>query len=542
MDIRNILGKLDQLNESTMASSKKKPTGPKFVGKMKGTDPASAAKDKYVGGMEESILKELESELKKEPEKRSLVKEFAEFKKDDGDGRSKLVGSIMQLLKAGKKVDFFVPGIRGHVIGSGGQGDWLTLKRWNKPHSRINYSLALNASDDDRFALKMIKPDYYQVVEKDALNEGSAVERKIIRTQQLIQDYYDRSRQTRNDIKKNHYIDMARQLEYDLQGLINDANQAEQDGYDVAQHDAAPSATWNRGGLEEGDLGISKDQETEFHKKLDTLVHDTFGKRKEEMTEDASSLNIGDPVIISGDVRFNGTTGEITEFTRDKHFVIVNLYNHGPHSFHSSDVSYNDYADSDEEEARMYDAGEFRNEIDEAFSELDKAVMEGGHELVKETPVAPAPAQPGQPTLGTDLTKPAGQQNAQQQQQDQKAQQLAAQKAKQEQATLTKGVNALKSAGAAVSNPNQVVKAFGKADNNQGLTPADKSSIASAGTVLAPIMANPSLQGKFKDLVTQASAEQKKEMQQQAKQPQPATTAPAVAPGPAGQVKWTYTT
>ena len=43
MDIRNILGKLDQLSEGTMASAKKKPTGPKFVGKMKGTDPASAA-------------------------------------------------------------------------------------------------------------------------------------------------------------------------------------------------------------------------------------------------------------------------------------------------------------------------------------------------------------------------------------------------------------------------------------------------------------------------------------------------------------------
>lgn len=31
--------------------------------------------------------------------------------------------------------------------------------------------------------------------------------------------------------------------------------------------------------------GISQDQETEFHKKLDTLVHDTFGKRKDEVEE-----------------------------------------------------------------------------------------------------------------------------------------------------------------------------------------------------------------------------------------------------------------
>lgn len=98
-------------------------------------------------------------------------REFAFDKEPSGDNRSKLIGTIVQLLKAKKKVDFFVPGIRGHVVGTGGSGDWLTMKRWNKPHSRINYSLALDASDDDRFALKMIRPDYYQVVEKSTLSE-----------------------------------------------------------------------------------------------------------------------------------------------------------------------------------------------------------------------------------------------------------------------------------------------------------------------------------------------------------------------------------
>ena len=34
--------------------------------------------------------------------------------------------------------------------------------------------------------------------------------------------------------------------------------------------------------LEDGDGGASKESETKFHKKLDTLVHDTFGKRPEE--------------------------------------------------------------------------------------------------------------------------------------------------------------------------------------------------------------------------------------------------------------------
>lgn len=100
------------------------------------------------------------------------LKEFAIDKEPNGDGRSKLIGSIAQLLKAKKKVDFYVPGIRGHVASVGGQGDSLILKRWNKPYSRISYSLGLDSSDDSRFALKMVKPDYYQVVEKGNLEES----------------------------------------------------------------------------------------------------------------------------------------------------------------------------------------------------------------------------------------------------------------------------------------------------------------------------------------------------------------------------------
>lgn len=143
-----------------------------------------------------------------------------------------------------------------------------------------------------------------------------------------------------------------------------------------------------------------------------------------------------------------------------------------------------------------------------------------------------APVQPNAPTLGTDLTKPGTPQQQQQQQQQQDpaqvaAQQKLAQQEKIEQNNLQKGVANLKAAGAAVSNPAQVVKAFDKVDNQQALTPADKGAVATAGTVLAPIMANPQLQGKFKDLVTQASAEQKKQQQmQQAAQPTGAVGAP----------------
>lgn len=43
-------------------------------------------------------------------------------------------------------------------------------------------------------------------------------------------------------------------------------------------------------GLEETNSGISKSAETKFHKKLDKLVHATFGQRKEEMKEESSSI------------------------------------------------------------------------------------------------------------------------------------------------------------------------------------------------------------------------------------------------------------
>jgi hypothetical protein len=69
--------------------------------------------------------------------------------------------------------------------------------------------------------------------------------------------------------------------------------------------------------------------------------------------EDAEMLNVGDPVIITGDVNHHGETGDIVSFGKDKMFVVVDLYNFGKTSFQSSDVEFNDYADSEEEEHDM---------------------------------------------------------------------------------------------------------------------------------------------------------------------------------------------
>jgi hypothetical protein len=62
------------------------------------------------------------------------------------------------------------------------------------------------------------------------------------------------------------------------------------------------------------------------------------------------SLAVGDPVIITGNVEFQGKTGDVRELGRDGAFVVVNLYNHGPYSFQTSDVSRNDYADAQDEQ------------------------------------------------------------------------------------------------------------------------------------------------------------------------------------------------
>ena len=66
-----------------------------------------------------------------------------------------------------------------------------------------------------------------------------------------------------------------------------------------------------------------------------------------EMVE--AQLSVGDPVVVTAPNEFEGKTGEISEFSPSGSFVIVNLYNHGKHSMHLSDVEYNKYADEEDE-------------------------------------------------------------------------------------------------------------------------------------------------------------------------------------------------
>ena len=79
----------------------------------------------------------------------------------------------------------------------------------------------------------------------------------------------------------------------------------------------------------------------------------------EEFTDSRGStpFQVGDPVIITGAVKFQGKTGDVREIGQDGAFVVVNLYNHGPYSFHTSDVEYNDYADAQDDQEVAEDFG-----------------------------------------------------------------------------------------------------------------------------------------------------------------------------------------
>jgi hypothetical protein len=71
------------------------------------------------------------------------------------------------------------------------------------------------------------------------------------------------------------------------------------------------------------------------------------------MNESNDELHMGDPVIIRGNVEHSGKTGDVAGFGRDKHFVIVDLYNFGKHAFHASNVEYNNHDDYIDENQRM---------------------------------------------------------------------------------------------------------------------------------------------------------------------------------------------
>jgi hypothetical protein len=100
------------------------------------------------------------------------------------------------------------------------------------------------------------------------------------------------------------------------------------------------------------DLKDKKKEDSDLKKK-DSTDRDLVAK---DLDEDHRKLAVGDPVTVTAPNEFEGKTGEIAEFSPSGKFVVVNLYNHGEHSMHLSDVEYNEYADDQEaEEDDWYD-------------------------------------------------------------------------------------------------------------------------------------------------------------------------------------------
>ena len=95
-----------------------------------------------------------------------------------------------------------------------------------------------------------------------------------------------------------------------------------------------------------------------------------------ESLDEGQRLHPGDPVVVTAPNEFEGKTGEIYDFSPSGKFVIVDLYNHGKHSMHLSDVAYNDYADQEETDD-WYDEG-----MDEGWkSNLGGAALAGAMAL-----------------------------------------------------------------------------------------------------------------------------------------------------------------
>ena len=91
-----------------MSKVESKPTGPKFPGYWKGTDSAAKAKDKMVGGCEESIIKDLHKTAKEKAAEWRLEEAYKNFNEADAawqswyDQNKDIIGDNPNLIKPGQ--------------------------------------------------------------------------------------------------------------------------------------------------------------------------------------------------------------------------------------------------------------------------------------------------------------------------------------------------------------------------------------------------------------------------------------------------------
>lgn len=137
---------------------------PKEVEHMYGRIARSAIKHKTPDQAEKDI--ERYKKVAKVVNKEDPLNEFAVDGFNDGDNRSKLLGTVASLFKAGNKIDWKVPGQMGHVLQV--KPDGVTMKKWGSPYSKIRYFLPIyDDSRDNKYTIKMIGPKHYAVVSSD---------------------------------------------------------------------------------------------------------------------------------------------------------------------------------------------------------------------------------------------------------------------------------------------------------------------------------------------------------------------------------------
>jgi hypothetical protein len=107
--------------------------------------------------------------------------------------------------------------------------------------------------------------------------------------------------------------------------------------------------------------GISK---AAFQQKYRTLLKPA--EPQDTPLDEGQRLHRGDPIVVTAPNEFEGKTGEIYDFSPSGTFVIVDLYNHGKHSMHLSDVEYNQYADTQDDEDDWYD------DVAEGYQDFNK--------------------------------------------------------------------------------------------------------------------------------------------------------------------------
>lgn len=87
------------------------------------------------------------------------------------DNRSETVKTIKRLLDAGNKVDSLLAGARGHIYAVAPDLVGFSMKKYKKPYAKGGLFRFMSGDEDDQVFLKMIKPGYYQLWNKELVDE-----------------------------------------------------------------------------------------------------------------------------------------------------------------------------------------------------------------------------------------------------------------------------------------------------------------------------------------------------------------------------------